>query len=357
MASLPSPGTKKKNAAPLILVPIDFSPESLRALDYADLLRRAFGGTLHLVHVHDVDSNYAVPSVLLLPPVISVDEIDRHYQNQLKQLAAKHSAQVHVKIGRAFDQICRLADDLEAQLIVISTHGNTGWKRLLLGSTAERVVRHAACPVLVVRRRERDFAALKPTGQDDRTNAARMKILVPVDFSARAREALRYALFFARAWQAELTILHAVQMQPVIAADHLAAYNRTPSLAAIERAARAQMRSLLGGLDFTGVPYKTVIQVGNPAQQINQYAEDHGSDLIITATQGQTGLAHVLIGSVAEHVVRHAHCPVLVVRARKGRGKTHQSEVAKSHRRVSGRKSPAASRPSPTRSRALANSR
>jgi nucleotide-binding universal stress UspA family protein len=73
---------------------------------------------------------------------------------------------------------------------------------------------------------------------------------------------------------------------------------------------------LLRGVDFKGVSYSTLIQVGNPAQQICQYAEDRGYDLIINATYGYTGLAHVLIGSVAEHVVRHAHCPVLVVPTR-----------------------------------------
>ncbi|MBA2434486.1 MAG: universal stress protein [Chthoniobacterales bacterium] len=311
-----SKGTKRKPAAPVILAPIDFSPESLRALDYAALLRSSFGGKLHIVHAHDVDSSYAVPSLLLLPPVISADAINRHYQSQLKKLATKYSAQPHVKVGRAFDQICQLAAELKAKLIVISTHGRTGWKRLLLGSTAERVVRHASCPVLVVRERERNLVARTKRRT---ANTKRMKILVPVDFSPGTLASLRYALFFARAWKAELTLLHVVQVQPLIAPEQLAAYDRTPSLSAIERGARLQMRSLLRGVDFKGVPYSTLIQVGNPAQQICQYAEDRAYDLIINATHGHTGLVHVLIGSVAEHVVRHAHCPVLVVPTRETR--------------------------------------
>lgn len=341
MAQPSSKSASNKSAAPLILAPIDFSPESLRTLDYASLLRRSFGGTLHILHVHDVDFSYAIPSVLLLPPVISVDSINRHYQTQLKKLAAAHSAQSHVKVGRAFDQICRMAEELGAQLIVISTHGRTGWRRLLLGSTAERVVRHAPCPVMVVRERERDFAAFAQA-RNARTSAGRMKILVPVDFSASAREGLRYALFFARAWKAELTLLHAVQVQPVIAPEHFAAYERTPSLSSIERSARTQMRSLLRGLDFGGVPYTTVIQVGNPAQQICQYAEDRGSDLIITSTHGHTGLAHVLIGSVAEHVVRQAHCPVLVVPAHEQGWNSRSRGAAKLPRELNLRKSAAA---------------
>jgi len=79
-----------------------------------------------------------------------------------------------------------------------------------------------------------------------------------------------------------------------------------------------KMRKLAAKIDFGGVPHRTEIQVGRPAEQICQYADDRGIDLIIASTHGHTGWAHVLIGSVAEHVVRYAHCPVLVVPHGKG---------------------------------------
>lgn len=304
---------REKPTIGAILAPTDFSPESLRALEYSSLLLKIFRGSLHLVHVHEIDYAYAVPSIMTASPIISVDEIERHYQAKLKKIAARYApAKAHVKVGRAFDQICQLADQIDARLIVISTHGRTGLKRMFLGSTAERVVQHAHRPVLVVREPERDFAELQ------RANDRKMKILVPVDFSECSRHALSYALSFARPWNAEIVLLHTVHILPLIPPERYASFDHTPSLGAIERAAKRQMRKLVSKTDFGGVPHQTDIQVGRPAEQICQYAADRGIDLIIASTRGNTGLAHVLIGSVAEHVVRYAHCPVLVVPPAKG---------------------------------------
>ncbi|HWM24655.1 MAG TPA: universal stress protein [Chthoniobacterales bacterium] len=312
-ASRKRAAARSKPTIGAILASTDFSPESLRALEYASLLLKIFHGSLHLVHVHEIDYAYAVPSIMTAPPVISVDEIERHYQTKLKKLAARYApAKAHVKVGRAFDQICKLAAQIDARLIVISTHGRTGLKRIFLGSTAERVVQHARCPVLVVREPERDFAKLQ------RANDRKMKILVPVDFSECSRHALSYALTFAPPWNAEIILLHTINILPLIPPERYAAFDHTPSLGAIERAAKGQMRKLAGKTDFGGVPHRMDIQVGRPAEQICQYADDRGIDLIIASTHGHTGLAHVLIGSVAEHVVRYAHCPVLVVPHDKG---------------------------------------
>ncbi len=316
--------TKQKRVAadaPNVLVPIDFSADSQRALDYAELLLKFHGGTLHLVHVHELDYSYAAPAVAAMPPLVSLDEIERHYRDRLRKLAAKYAAQgkahTHVKVGRAFDQICQLAEEINAEMIVIATHGRTGWKRMVLGSTAERVVQHSPCPVLVVREYARDPAELAPPAKE--AKARGMKILVPVDFSECAQAGLDFAIAFARTWQAELILVHAVHVQPIITPEHMAAYERTPPLGVVERAARMAMRKLVRRVDFGEVAYKTAIQVGHPAQQICQVAEDYGVDLIISSTHGHSGFTHVLIGSVAEHVVRHAYCPVLVVPAR---GKT-----------------------------------
>ena len=84
----------------------------------------------------------------------------------------------------------------------------------------------------------------------------------------------------------------------------------------IERAAKLQMRRFIREIDFHRVPCETAIGIGRPAYEICQAAEDTGADLIITSTHGLTGFAHVLVGSVAEHVVRHAHCSVMVVPTR-----------------------------------------
>ena len=204
-----------------VLVSTDFSAESLKALEYAASLVRHFGGTLHVVNVHDADYAYAVPSIAVMPPLVTSGEIENYCLGELQKLSAKYrvgtsAPRLHSRTGRAFDQICKVAGEICADLIVISTHGHTGVKHLVLGSTTERVVRHAPCPVLVVRENERDFIA--PGGaKPDADEPLRInKIIVPVDFSECSLHGVRYAIAFAKMCGARLSLIHAIQVQPFI---------------------------------------------------------------------------------------------------------------------------------------------
>jgi nucleotide-binding universal stress UspA family protein len=298
-----------------VLVPTDFSEESLKAVAYARALLNYFAGLAHLVYVHDIDFAYAVPALLTSPPLISSGEVEQRLRKDLGKLAKQFelpgsTAERHVRTGRAYGQICEVASEIGAELIVIATHGRTGLRRLMLGSTAERVVQHAPCPVLVVREKEREFLEVA------KGKAAALhitKILVPLDFSESSREGLLYAISFAKRFDASLILLHAIQVQPFIPADGHAAHERMPAPGVIERAARLRARKFLKQVDFAGVPHEMEIQSGQPAHEICRFAENARAELIITATHGQSALAHALIGSTAEHVVRYAHSPVLVV--------------------------------------------
>jgi nucleotide-binding universal stress UspA family protein len=298
-----------------VLVPTDFSEESRKAISYAGALLNHFRSTVHLVYVHDIDFAYAVPALIVSAPLISSENVERRLRKDLEKLAKQFdlpgsTSERHVRTGRAYREICETANKIGAELIVIATHGRTGLRRLMMGSTAERVVQHAPCPVLVVREKEREFIEMaKGKGADLQIT----KVLVPVDFSESSREGLLYAISFARRFGARLILLHAIQVQPFIPADSHASHERTPAPGVIERAARLRARKFLKQVDFAGVAYEMEIQSGRPAEEISRYAESAGVELIITSTHGQTGLAHALIGSTAEHVVRYAHCPVLVV--------------------------------------------
>ncbi len=294
-----------------VVVPIDFSTESLKALTYATALLRNGEGTLHLVHVVDVDYSYALPTLLMAEPIVTTPEVARVNEAELKKLAAKFgdpdiAPEIHVEVGRAFDQICAVANELAADLLVIATHGHTGLKHLVLGSTAERVVQHAPCPVLVVRDDEHDLV--------DGDGGVRLrKVLAPVDFSECSRHGVSYAIALAKAHGATLVLLHCVQVQPLLPTERYDGFARMPAPGVIERAARQQMRKLVRSFDSQGVTIETVLAAGRPAQQICSYAAANDVDLIVTSTHGLTGFAHVLIGSTAEHVVRYARCPILVV--------------------------------------------
>ena len=143
-----------------VLVPIDFSESSLKALRYAVAFANQFGASICLVHV--VEPASFLNDVRNVPLAVSDGEVANMLHHKLVMLARKGIdpvTPVHplVCIGKPFDEIVKTAKTFNADLIILATHGRTGLRRALLGSTAERVVRHASCPVLVVREKEHDF--------------------------------------------------------------------------------------------------------------------------------------------------------------------------------------------------------
>jgi len=140
-----------------ILVPLDFSPSSLKALDYAVAFARRFQARLTLMHVVEP---VATPDFAAAFPLgIGNDRLMRAAKEKLAGLVkkaripARSIEKILVRLGRSFHEIADAARTRKVDLIIISTHGYTGLKHALLGSTTERVVRHAPCPVLVVRQR------------------------------------------------------------------------------------------------------------------------------------------------------------------------------------------------------------
>lgn len=146
-----------------ILVPVDFSPLSKKALHYATRLAQQFGAEIDLFHVIEPEIPPAFDGFMIaLPPVSNGSSAQ--CTGQLKTLvnsvrnAGVTEVRSTVRCGLAAIEIVEAAKELDVDLIVIATHGYTGWKHFAIGSTAERVVRAAPCPVLVVREKEHDFA-------------------------------------------------------------------------------------------------------------------------------------------------------------------------------------------------------
>lgn len=142
-----------------ILVPTDFSETSGKALKYAQRFAEQFGAKVTLLHVIQP---LIYPADFGYPPTVldTADEtIRQRVQERLNLLASTAGVpvEVHVREGQPYNEIAAAAREFEVDLIIIPTHGRTGLKHVLLGSTAERVVRHAPCPVLTVREREHDF--------------------------------------------------------------------------------------------------------------------------------------------------------------------------------------------------------
>jgi nucleotide-binding universal stress UspA family protein len=303
--------TKTPNEFPVrsALVAIDFSAPSRAALAFAIPLLAKYQAELHLVHVFPVD--YPAASLAALPAVLPEIEIERRVHARLRDLAAEHavavsSGNIHAIRGTPHKEICRLAHELKVDLIVTATRGQTGLKHLALGSTAERVVRHSPCPVMIIH----SLDQLRPhdTGFE--------RILAPVDFSDCGKAGLAAAKAVARRFGSRLVLLHSVDLHYYCTNPEFLLYDLPPLLEAAEKAAGAQLQELAGIVRRDGVATEIILGSGHPGAQICQEAKEHGCDLIVTATHGRTGLPHILVGSTAEYVVRHAPCPVIVVPSR-----------------------------------------
>jgi nucleotide-binding universal stress UspA family protein len=129
-------------------------------------------------------------------------------------------------------------------------------------------------------------------------------------------QGLAYAKVFAKHFKSKITLLNSVHFQYYVASDECSRYDLPRFMQQAYVAARDQMRDLFEKTDWDGLEVETSLQTGHPGQQICEHARDSDMDLIVTSTHGSTGFTHLLLGSVAEYVVRHAHCPVLVVPAR-----------------------------------------
>jgi nucleotide-binding universal stress UspA family protein len=175
--------------------------------------------------------------------------------------------------------------------------------------------------VLVVRGAPPRKKSTSRNGSSQTTNLK--KIVVPIDFSDCSMKALAYAKGLAKEFGAKLILLNSVHLHYYVTSDEYARYDFADYMQRAEKFANEQLTELIRTTDWEGIKVEPSLQIGHAGDQICARARDQGADLIVTSTHGRTGLKHVLIGSTAEYVVRHAHCPVLVV-------PSHEHSVIKS---------------------------
>ena len=184
----------------------------------------------------------------------------------------------------------------------MGTHGRTGWSHTLIGSVAEKVVRKAPCPVLTIRQSQASFVP--------------RHVLVATDFGLHAERAVYYAAAFASAFSAELHVLHVVPDAAAInpLTDTLGA--RHPWMRVVAEmgaVAASKMEAVSLGESYPDLTVRKEVRGGLPIAKIVEYVAEQSIDLAVVGTHGRGALAQVLIGGVAERVVRHAACPVLTV--------------------------------------------
>lgn len=312
----PAAATASTAEAPLlknILVPLDLSAPALKALDYALGLAGPAKASVQLTYIVEPVSRFS--TLNSLPLVRSDDEIRLRSEELLARVADENrgfgvALESGVRYGHPAAEILKLAGTLPADLIVLSTHGRTGLDRVLMGSVAQDVVRRAKCPVLVVRKHERDFASLP----SDRAQPLRLqRILVPIDFSEGSRQTLKYAVSFARQYGGKLSLCHSIP-PPSVPWEEEYSVTAGHTLFEIQReTALREFKRLMDMMVPEALRLPSEVEIGAPLAQIPDYATHTGADLIICGRHGQGRLQHALLGSVAEGLARHAPCPVLIV--------------------------------------------
>jgi nucleotide-binding universal stress UspA family protein len=292
-----------------ILCPIDLSEASVRALTYATALANWYGARLEVLHVTRPPEppTIAADGVVVEPGrAVSSEPVVAEMHRVLAQVGASAvTPELLVAGGRTHEVIVERAAAHAVDLIVMGTHGRSGFNRLLLGSVTERLLRVAPCPVLTV-------SAAAPAATASAVSFKR--ILCPIDFSPASLGALACALSLARAAGGGVTVLHAIEyLDPEEPCEHVDFDIRQRREHFVEHA-RARLHALVAAEDTTWCDISEVVAVGRAYQMTLQHAAAWPADLICMGAQGTGGLELMLYGSNTQHVLRTAGCPVLTVR-------------------------------------------
>lgn len=291
-----------------ILVASDLSITTEAALVCGRALAHACGATLHVLHV--VDHVFVGPFVA---DPQRVTETARTYLDMRLTEDDRNTLHARVVVDVSHDPakaIVSYARTSGIDLVVTGTRGRHGAARVVLGSVAEQVVRTAPCPVLTVRRSER------LTPQMEVAMITLKNILVATDFGEAADVALTYGRELAGRFGATLHVLHVADNIYINAFGAETYAAMAPDLQTeLEASAPKKLDELLIDSDRSGPPTKrALLTSSSPAFAIVDFAKDNNIDLIVMGTHGRGALAHLVMGSVAERVVRLAACPVLTVR-------------------------------------------
>lgn len=291
-----------------ILMSTDFSQNANQALRYAAVFADKFDSKLTLFNVialfqddpnnprHHFPNLKALYTIMDQNAIANMDQFDLHFDKlQVNKVAVRGISPA--------EEIINYAESNEADLIVMGTHGRSALGHFLIGSVAEKVVRHAKCPVLTISHQEKEMYE----------RPAIKSILVPIDFSNHSKQALKYATSLAVLFGASLEILHVIDQRihpAYYVMGEQSIFSIYPNL--LEKSMTFLKEFVKDG-NPQNVNTEFFVREGNPHSEIVNFAKNQGADLIAMATHGLSGLEKLLIGSTTEKVVRKSDVPVLTV--------------------------------------------
>jgi nucleotide-binding universal stress UspA family protein len=290
-----------------LLVPLDGSPFGEQALPYALAIVRRSGGSIHLVHAHDVD---------LGAWILPMDTWDREMRERARAYLDRIVGGLAEELGRAPSSTLRDGDPVDvieseaagigADLVVMTTHARGGLERAWLGSVADGLVRRGGVPLLLVRPVDR---AAPPDGG----SLFGGPVVVPLDESELSEGVLEPAAELARLGSGRITLLYVVPPSLEVA-GHVFRLDEA-RLAGASARAESYLEGVAGRLRREGLEVAVrVVTHEVPAAAILDAAAAEGAGVVAMATHGRSGLGRLVLGSVADKVIRSSRIPVLVVR-------------------------------------------
>ena len=280
-----------------MLIPLDGSELAERALPYAKNLAKTKGSEV----------------ILFTVSVASVGQLDRPMKAYL-ELNAKElesqgiKASIAISYGNMSDEIIKFADKNKIDLIIISTHGQSGIKRWVLGSVALKVLHGTCTPVLLIKSRAHKISEV-----------AFKKILIPIDGSPFSEASIPYVKELAKETGGEIILLR-VSEPPVLSADRSPAIKpsweeyRDILMTEIQRQAEEYMEGIKANIEKSGIKVSSQAILGKAAESILQVAKKENINLIAMTTHGRTGVSRWVYGSVASRIVEESLQPVMLIR-------------------------------------------
>jgi nucleotide-binding universal stress UspA family protein len=305
------------DSAGKILLAVDGSEEAGLAAQAAVELCEKTGSELHVVHVGRGTRHVGDTGPVLLDPrteELAQERLDQQAQALLDAEVQKIEglggsvSRSHLLREHPADQIVRLAEELEARMVVMGSRGRGGIRRALMGSVSEDVVRHAHCPVFVARKFGGE--TLLPA-----------RIVLAVDGSPESDAAASIAAELANSADSELYLVHVAPNTHLPYEHWYLAENVESYLEQAKKEARTflegQAERLRAG---TEAQVHASLRLGSPETAIVEFADEVDAGMVILGSRGLGGIRRALMGGVSDSVVRHARCPVLVVRREKAEG-------------------------------------
>ena len=294
-----------------ILFATDFSPSSTPAFRYAVEWAKIFDAQLTVFHGLSLQPGLDIDAGIAQRYLDEQRNVAQDHLNQLLTEAHQQVSQtsIEMRAGLPSSQICDVARELKADLIITGTHGWTGFNRVLFGSVAERVIQRAPCPVLSIPDRSPEENA----GMHSLTVQPRQMVL-PIDFSDCSMDAFEYAIEVAKWFDGPLTLVYAIE--PL---SYSLDFTLTHPLQ--EKANRKKiehrLQELTTLLENEGLSAQYKLVEKPSVEAILEISSTQQADLLIMGTHGRKGLSRLLLGSTTSKVLQHSPYPILTVKSPK----------------------------------------